>query len=144
MHQWQCVDWSEWGEMPWQGRGNQFLVTSTMRWLMTLDKWHHDTWYMRAVSVFHYPLIYRLEIELNTFINTWTFNILQRMSFPRRFSCKHVQLTIVSVIIINPISQNAFQRPGNLLDAYQVLIEVYWLATLCSTCTAGISAVTLT
>ena len=104
---------------------------------------------MRAESVFHYPLIYRLEIELNTFINTWTFNILQKIenvisNFQDAFSCKLVQLTIVSVIIINPISQNAFQRPGNLLDAYQVLIEVYWLATLCSTCTAGISAVTLT
>ena len=65
------------------------------------------------------------------------------MSFLRRFSCKLVQVTIVSMININPISQNAFQRPRNLLDvldACQLLIDVYWLATLSaarSTCTAG-------
>ena len=34
------------------------------------------------------------------------------------------------MININPISQNAFQRPRNLLDACQLLIDVYWLATL--------------
>ena len=91
--------------------------------------------YMRALCCVRVPYRFMdkpglLMDDFDIFINTWTFNILQSMSFQRRFSCKLVQLTIVSMININPISQNAFQRPRNLLDACQLLIDVYWLATL--------------
>ena len=119
--------------------------------LVTHDPRHVTSWhtvlrpgYMRTWEIYKFGWMTSI-----LFFNTWTLNIPRSMSFLRRFSCKLVQLTIVSVINIYPISQNAFQRPRNLRDACQLLIDVYWLAPLSarSTCTAGSalqSPVTLT
>ena len=109
--------------------------------LVTHDPRHVTSWHsvlrpghMRACEIYRFGWMTSI-----LFFNTWTLNIPWSMSSPRRFSCKLVQITIVSVININPISQNAFQRPRNLRDACQLLIDVYWLAPLSarSTCTAG-------
>ena len=136
---WDAVTTGGEGTSSWSP-GPPMLSIPGLWWLMTSDTSWHTGWWGPGTCELCCDKPGLLMDDFNIFINTWTFNILQSMSFLRRFSCKLVQVTIVSMININPISQNAFQRPRNLLDACQLLIDVYWLATLSagrSTCTAG-------